>query len=348
MKKRFALSLVTATLLSGMATTALFADNGAMKDTVAKEEAKAIANPSAVKGEAAAKAKVEETQAKEEFVAKEDAQKFAMEARKDRVMRLQRVFQKEASMHQDKSKETSKAIMEGIHLTFQAAQDIKAGKHDDAVKKLEQASKDFDEALKKDPKLDLVPIAQEVQIKTFAGDSKIIKQAIDTGAKLLKEHKTQDAREIILPLRDEMDFIVQYLPMKTYPLVTKKAAELLKQKKDREALMVLAQGFGTIVAVQNVVPIPLMLASDMTLEASKLDKNKKEEALKLLAAAKEQLKRAELLGYTSKHSAAYKAVEDQIEAIEKEIKGKNIVEKMYEELAAKFKALFEETRKDKN
>ncbi len=348
MKKRFALSLVAATLLSGITTTALFADNGAMKDTVAKEEAKAIANPSAVKGEAAAKAKVEEAQAKEEFQTKEDAQKFAMEARIDRVKRLKRVFQKEASMHKDMSKETSKEIMEAIHLTFQAAQDIKAGKRDDAAKKLEKASKDFDVALKKDSKLDLVPIAQEVQIKTFAGDSKIIEKAIDTGAKLLKDHKTQDAREIIMPLRDEMDFIVQYLPMKTYPLVTKKASELLKQKKDREALMVLAEGFGTIIAVQNVVPIPLMLASDMTLEASKIDKTKKDEAVKLLEAAKEQLKRAELLGYASKHSEAYKAVEKQIDAIEKEIKGKNIVEKMYEDLAAKFKSLFEETRKDKN
>ena len=346
MKKRFALSLVTATLLGGLTTTALFADNGAMKDTVAQKEAKAVANPSAVKDEASAKAKVEETQAKDEFKAKEDAQKFAMQSRIDRMQRLQRVFQKEASMHKDMSKTTSKAIMEAIHLTFQAAQDIKNGKHDDAAKKLEQASKDFDAALKKDPKLDLVPIAQEIQIKTFAGDSKIIKQAIDTAVKLLKEHKTQDAREIILPLRDEMDFIVQYLPMKTYPLVTKHAAELLKQKKDKEALMVLAKGFGTIVAIQNNIPIPLMLASDMTTEASKLDKAKKEQAIKLLEAAKEQLKRAELLGYASKHSQAYKAVEKQIDAIEDEIKGKNIVEKMYEDLAAKFKSLFEETRKD--
>ncbi len=346
MKKRFALSLVTATLLSGLTTTALFADNGGIKDKVAQKESKALGSPSSVKDEASAKAKVQETQTKDKFKAKEDAQKFAMQSRMDRMKRLQRVFQKEASMHEDKSKETSKEIIEAIHLTFQAAQDIKNSKHDDASKKLEQASKDFDVALKKDPKLDLVPVAQEVQIKTFVGDSKIIKQAIDTAAKLLKGHKTQDAREIILPLRDEMDFIVQYLPMKTYPLVTKKASEFLKKKKDKEALMVLAKGFGTIVTIQNNIPIPLMLASDMTIEASKLDKTKKEQAIKLLESAKEQLKRAELLGYASKHSEAYQAIEKQIDAIKDEIRGKNIVEKMYEDLAGKFKSLFDETRKD--
>ena len=348
MKKRFTLSVITATLLGGLTTSALFADNVAMKDTVAQKEAKVVANPSIVKNQTSAKAKVEETQSKDEFKAKEDAQKFAMQARIDRMQRLQRVFQKEASMHQDMSKNTSKSIMEAIHLTFQAAQDIKNAKHDDASKKLEQASMNFDAALKKNPKLDLVPIAQEIQIKTFIGSSKIIKEAVLTARELLKEYKTQEARQMLLPLRDEMDFIVQYLPMKTYPIVTKHAAELLKQKKDKEALIVLAKGFGTIVAIKNVVPIPLMLASDMTIEASKVNKAEKEKAIKLLEAAKEQLKRAYLLGYTSKHSEAYKAIEKQIDAIEDEIKGKNIVEKMYEDLASKFKALFKETRKDHN
>ncbi len=346
MKKRFALSLVTATLLSGLTTSALFADSTALKDTVAKKEAKVLANPSAVKNEASAKAKDEEIQAKDKFQSKEEAKKFEMEARMDRMKRLQRVFKKEAHIHKDMSKNTSKSIIEAIRLTFQAAQDIANSKLNDASKKLEQASKDFDEALKKNPKLDLVPIAQEIQIKTFAGSSKVIEKALDLATKLLKEHKTQDVRAIVLPLRDEMDFIIQYLPMKTYPIVTKHASELLKKKKVKEALVVLKKGFNTIIAVENIIPTPLMLASDMTIEASKLDKSKKDTAIKLLESAKEQLKRAELLGYTSKHSEAYKSVEKQIDAIETEIKGKNIVEKMYEELANKFKSLFEETRKD--
>jgi len=151
----------------------------------------------------------------------------------------------------------------------------------------------------------------------------------------------------MMPLRDEMDFTVQFLPMKTYPAVTKKAAELLKQKKAEEALMVLSEGFGTVVGVQQVIPIPLMLAQDMVLEASKLAKEKKEEATKLLDSAKEQLKRAELLGYTQRHSAEYKELSTRIDAIEKEIKGKNEVVKLYDELKAKFESLFETIRKDK-
>jgi len=345
MKKRFALSIVTAALLA-TGSTALFAGDN-LKDSVAQKETKAIADKADINGNPQAKAKEEEIQAKNEFMAKEDAQKFAMEARIDRMQRLGRVLKQEASMHKDVSKDTPKEIMEAMNLTFKAAQYIKMGKKDEATKALSKASENFAKALKANPKLDLVPVAQQLDIKTFAGDSKIIEKALKTADKLIKEHKTQDARAILMPLRDEMDFTVQYLPMKIYPEVTKKAAEALKKGKDKEALMILSKGFGTFIAVTNKMPIPLMLASDMVNEASKLDKSKKDEAIKLLEAAKEQLKRAELLGYTSKHQLAYKAINEQINAIEKEIKGKNIVEKLYEELKSKFEALFKETRKDR-
>ncbi len=346
MRKSMKMSAVTAALLLGLGTLGLQAANMEMKDSAAKKETQAL-QQNGVPGEAAAKAKVEESAEKTLFESKMDAGKFAQEARADRVKRLRRIFSKEASYHKDTLKETPKEIIEAINMTTQAARDIQAGKLDAAVKDLETASKDFDKALKANPALDFVPVAQSIQIKTFAGDSKIISKALTTADDLIKKHATQDAREILLPLRDEMDFTVQFLPMKTYPAVTKKAAELLKQKKAEEALMVLSEGFGTVVGVQQVIPIPLMLAQDMTLEASKLAKEKREEAIKLLEAAKEQLKRAELLGYTQKHSPEYKALSTQIDAIEAEIKGKNEPAKLYEELKKKFEALFGEIRKEK-
>jgi tetratricopeptide (TPR) repeat protein len=345
MKKRIGISIAVAGVLLMGGISALNAEN-AMKDSVAKKEAEVVANPSALKSEAAAKAKVEEANAKEKFEAKMKAGNFEADAKAARAARLQRVFASEASAHKGIQK-APKEIMEAIDMTIKAAQAIKAGKVDDAAKNLEIASKDFEKALKADPSLDLVPLAMQINIKTFAGDSKIIEEAIERAGKLLKEKRTQDARDIVLPLQDEMDFITQYIPMKIYPVATKKAQEALKAGKKDEALAILAQGFGTFITVKEVIPIPLMLAADMVNEASKIDKNKKDDALKLLEMAKEQLKRAELLGYTGKHSQAYASLKKQIDAIEDEIKGKNMVEKLYEKLKGSFESLFKDVREDR-
>ncbi len=346
MKKRLTMSLIASALILGLGTLSLQADEG-MKDTVAQKEAQAL-QKNGVPGESTAKATEEELQEKDLFMSKIDASKFAQEARMDRMKRLQRIFRREAAFHQEKDllKRTPKEVMEAIRLTGKAAQDIRMNKLKEAAKDLETASKDFDKALKANPKLDLLPVAQAIQIKTFAGSTATIEKALELADKLIKKHATQDARDLLMPLRDEMDFTVQYLPMKTYPLVTKKAAELLKKGKAREALMVLSQGFGTLVAVTDIVPIPLMLAQDMTMEAAKLAKEKKKEALKLLESAKNELKRAELLGYTQRHAPEYKALTDQINAIEKEIKGKNEPAKLYKELQNKFDTLFKKVRKD--
>ncbi len=345
MKKSMNISIALATLL--MAGGVAFAGSDGLKDSVAKEEAKALKNPTEVNGTAAAKAKVEEATSKEQFEAKMKASDFSSEARADRSKRLQRVFNTEVSQHKGINEQTPKMILEGIGLTVKAAKAIKSGKNDEAAKYLEKASKDFAEALKKNPALDMVPVNQEVKIKTFAGDINVIKKALDMAKDLIEKHQTQDAREILIPLQDEMDFIVRYIPMKIYPDITKKAAEALKQGKSKEALVILAKGFGTIMAIKQIIPIPLMLAQDMVIEASKMDKTKKDEIIKILESAKMELKRAELLGYTQKHTKAYQTLTNQINAIEDEIKGKNAVEKLYEDIKMKFSKLFEDIRKDK-
>jgi len=54
-----------------------------MKDSVAKKEAEALKNPAMMNGLPSAKAKVEETQAKEQFEAKEKAGAFEKEVKQD-------------------------------------------------------------------------------------------------------------------------------------------------------------------------------------------------------------------------------------------------------------------------
>ena len=248
------------------------------------------------------------------------------------------LVQNQTKKHQSNLKNTPKEVIEAIANTYKAVALIKANKIDEAKKILTQADKKFQEALKKNPKLDLLPVDEGIMIFQFAGDSKTIQKALDLSSTLIKKHATQDAREILMPLKDEMDIDIVAIPMKLYPKTTKKALEALNKGDKDSALLALGEGFGTLVITKTVIPLPLLTAQDLVIEASNLDKNKKDKAQKLLALAKEELKRAELLGYTQKHSKTYKLLNDDISNIEKEIKGKNEVEKFYKKIKEDFKA----------
>jgi len=250
------------------------------------------------------------------------------------------VMQQEIKDH----KQAPKDIVAGMQNTFAALKAIQAGKKDDAKKALEAATKSFDAALKADPSLDLVPIDERFQAFAFMGSSDVIEARLKLGQKLLKAHDTQTAIAVISPLKDELDISVISIPMKIYPLATKKALEELNKGNDKAAFAAIAEAMNSLVVVQAVVPTPLLVAQDLITDASKLDKSKKEEAKKLLSAAKEELKRAELLGYVSRHEPDYKLLNDDIEKIEKEIKGKNMVEKLYDTLKNDFKKIIANTK----
>ena len=82
MRKMTTISIVLASVLC---STVILSAKGmtVAVDSVAKKEASALVNPKMTEGEHAAKAKVEETAAKEEFKTKEDMGKLEKEALSD-------------------------------------------------------------------------------------------------------------------------------------------------------------------------------------------------------------------------------------------------------------------------
>ena len=254
---------------------------------------------------------------------------------------------KEVSFQNKKLKLASKDIQNGLNDTLKAIDALQKNKIKDAKKYLMEASKLFDKALKADPTLRLVPIENDIVAYRYNGDPKSIEMATDLAKKALSNNQVQFARDVLMPLKDEIDISTHYLPMDLYPQSTKIAAKLLDKGKAKEALQELILGLSTIVGDEIVMPIPLLAAQDLVITASKIDKKKKKEALALLDQAKVELKKALLLGYTTKHSDEYKNLTKLINGVEKEIKGKNRVEKLYENLKNKFKKLIGETRKEK-
>ncbi len=254
------------------------------------------------------------------------------------------LMQTQVKKHIDEQKHASKEIAEAIQNTFMAVHALEKNKMDEAKKLLKEADAKFTAALKKDPALDLLPLEETLTAYSYEGSSKDIKAALELAVQLIKAHDTQLAGSLLMTLKDELDINIVSIPMKLYPASTKKALEAVEKGDKQTALAVLAAGFGTLVNTQIIIPTPLLAAQDLAIAASKLDKRKKEDAQKLLEAAKEELARAELLGYTKKHDAAYKLINDDIEKVEKEIKGKNVVEKLYEKLLSDFKKLVGDTR----
>jgi len=226
-------------------------------------------------------------------------------------------------------------------------QSLQHKKVDEAKKQLKTATEKFDLALKNDPTLDIVPLDERIAVFENLASAKEIKHILTSTQELLSHYKLNEARASLAPLRDEMDIETVSLPMKVFPIATKDALKALNKDDTKAAVVIMAEAYNTFLVENAVIPLPLLKAQDLIADAASLDKSKKEEATKLLDGAKEELDRANLLGYSSKHSPEYKALVESIDAIKKEIKGKNVIEKLYDKLKEDFVSLVHKNKAEK-
>jgi len=253
---------------------------------------------------------------------------------------------KESKKQKEAFKQAPKEIVEGFNQTLKAIEALENSKNDTAKKALKKATENFNTALKNAPELDLVPLSQEIVVHEFLGNSSSVKKSLTLAKNLLEDYDTQTARVVLMPLEDEMIVTTDSIPMKLYPLATKDALKALEKGDKERALELLTVSLNTIASETVLMPLPLLVAEDLVVGASVLDKENKKDALALLTLAQDELKKAVYLGYTKKHSKAYKALEEEIESVKEEIKGKNIVEKFYDKVKNSFHGLVSKIRGD--
>ena len=331
MKTKLSLSIITTALL--FTSTAVFAST--YKDSVISKETQALNNPSSVKSRAA-EAKVEEAMSKEAFLAKVKSGAFKKEVSKEETRRLSKVVNDVVQRHKKGLKKAPREFMSGLDDTIRALQSIKMGDTKKAQQLLKDADKQFTTAFKKDPKLGLIPVLDNAQIISFNGSPALIKHIKDSAVELLQDNDTQVAIDMLVPLQDEIIIKTQYVPAYLYPKAVKEAAKELKNGKKDAAFSTIVTALDAAQLDTLIIPIPLITAQDMVLEASKLEKSHKKEALALLNNAQKELQKAVLLGYAHEYQQAYKTLDKKIEAIKTEIKGKNIVVKLYDDLLNDF------------
>jgi len=268
------------------------------------------------------------------------------EMKQEKAKRLKIVLNKVATQHRKGLQKAPKEMLNALQQSVVALGALQHNKVDEAKKALQKATKLFDVALKNNPKLDFIPVADDIRVNDFSGDSKLVQHIIDSAQKLLKDHDTQAAREILMPLQDEMDMTTTLLPLATYPAATHQALKELNKGQKKLAFTTLATALNSTIMETTMIPLPLITAQDLVLSASKLDKTKKKEANKLLDEAQDELQKAVFLGYTKKHTSEYKNLQNEIKNIQNEIHGKNRVEKLYSHVVKSFDSLIHKHEKE--
>ncbi len=251
---------------------------------------------------------------------------------------------KDAKAKSDSVKVVKEAV-ESVKLVGDVLVALDKNKKDEAIKTLEKAIGKIEVVLSNPKAPVLIPLESKVIVQHFVGTSEDAATAVITSEALLSKGKVQAARRIVLGLVDEVDVATVNLPLATYPIALKEAAKYLHENKVDEAKKVLAATLNTFVDITAVTPLGILEAETLVNAASKIAKSDKKLALAHLDQAKEALKRAKVLGYTSSSDTTYKMLNDAISAVEKEIKGKNEPAKLFEELKAKLKEFKEKALK---
>jgi hypothetical protein len=230
-----------------------------------------------------------------------------------------------------------KEAVDAVALTQQALLQLNKNKKEEAIKSLEKAIGKLEVVLSHPNAPALLPLDASVVVSEFAGTAHDVENAVITSIALLEKKRVQDARMIVQTLKDEIDLVTVNMPLASYPAALKLAAKFLHEGKIAQARQVLATALSTFVEVDVVTPLGIVEAQDLIAAASKAVKTDKELALAHLEAAKAALKKAEALGYTSTSDTTYKMLNEAINKIEKEIRGKNEAAKLFDELIAKLK-----------
>jgi len=212
---------------------------------------------------------------------------------------------------------------------------------ENAIKHLQSATGEFEGSVSLDKDLAFAPVENSLQTYILVASSDEVERELAFIEDLIEDGKVQDARRLLMPLRSEVVVQTTSLPMITYPDAIKDAIRQLSDGTVEKAKEILETAMDTLIIEEEIIPIPVITAKNAIEKASKMDKKKKGKVLEELKLAKEQLKLANVLGYLSDDGKLHDDLQGQIEKIEKEVKGENKVEKLYDKVKAKMEGLFD-------
>jgi len=230
-----------------------------------------------------------------------------------------------------------KEAIRALQYTNDAYIYLNAKKKDKAIESLKKAIGELTVILNQPNAPYLLPVDINIEASEYIGDVKNISKQITDAKIALSKHQLPLARNILNTLKSEIDIKTVNIPLATYPDAIQLAIKYINEGKIKEAKDVIAMALNTLVTTDTIIPIPILKANDLVIEASKIAKKDKKQTLKYLEEAKKQLKIAELLGYTSKSDTTYKMLKNSIENIESKINHNKNTDSFFEDLKSKLK-----------
>lgn len=242
------------------------------------------------------------------------------------------VEQQRKEAEQEAEKTLDKEGIEAIQLTHNAVNAITAGKTDEALSAIEQATGKLNVLLARNPATALIPVQLEVDVIDAAPhDIQAIHKIAHDASQAMGDKDYPTARALLYSLTSEIRVRTYNLPLATYPEALKQAARLLDQKATKDAAAVLSTALNTLALIDRVTPLPLVLAREAINQAQVKSQQDKNTAQVLLQTAKYEVERSKELGYTPKDQE-YAALNAEISSLEKQLKGNNDVAAVFSRL----------------
>jgi hypothetical protein len=144
------------------------------------------------------------------------------------------------------------------------------------------------------------------------------------------------ARLLLGALRSEIRVRTYNLPLGIYPTALQEAARQL-DKNSKAASRALLDALNTLVAVDQVTPIPMLVAQEAIHKAQTRTQEDKNAAREILEKAELELDRATELGYAGK-DPEYAALKNDISNLKKQLKGNEDTSPAFSRLKARLGA----------
>lgn len=222
-----------------------------------------------------------------------------------------------------------------VEETKNAIAAIDKGKSQDAIQALELATGKLDILLARNPKLGFIPLSSTVEIIDVAPKNKqSIKIFLNQLESAIDVEDYPAAREILNNLISEVRTKTVNVPLASYPKAMEDAAYLLENEQPEVAKALLQTALSTLVITEKNRPIPIINAQTELMGAIALAQTDKENAIKLMENARQDLQLAKDLGY-AKGDSKYAELDKTIGSIEKKIRTDTDVASAFGELQDK-------------
>ena len=264
----------------------------------------------------------------------------AESTQKNSETQAQDIEQQQMRAKTEAEKTIDKKAVAAIDMTRKAVQALADSKYDEALTAIESAQAEMNLLLSRNPSTAAIPVDVEAEVFDLApSDPSSIMDVAKDVSRAVDDKNFPTARVLLHSLMSEVRIRIYSLPLATFPFALKEAKRLIEQKKEKEASAVLLTALQTLVLADNINPIPLLLAREKVSKAQ--NEQDQAKALAILEEARQQIQRSRDLGYAGR-DPGYLALNDQIDDLEKRIKGGGALNGLYSRLKERLSSFLKE------